>query len=110
MVAVDPPAELWACLDEDPQKAKQPLVPCDQPHQYEETGILASLTDLYKYPSPAELTAAAKRQCTYHLPEEAGDVAVTARWDPRSVLREGDEIAGACFMFNKNGQPLPPGP
>ena len=45
---------------------------------------------------------------TYGLPEEARDVAVTARWDP--TLQEGNQIAGACFMFNKNGQPLPPGP
>ena len=108
MVAVNPPAELWACLDENPQKAKQPLVPCDQPHEYEQTGSLSSLTGLDKYPSPAELTAAAKRQCTFHLPEEAGDVAVTARWDP--TLQEGYRVDGACFMFNKNGQPLPPGP
>ena len=108
MVAVNPPAELWACLDENPQKAKQPLVPCDQPHQYEQTGTLSSLPGIDKYPSPAELTNAAKRQCTFDLPEEAGDVAVTARWDP--TLQEGSRVDGACFMFNKNGQPLPPGP
>jgi hypothetical protein len=105
-VAVNPPVNMWTCLDEDPDKAKQPLVPCDQPHQYEETGILSSLEDLDEYPSPAELNAAAKRQCTHHLPADESQVAVTAHWDPRSSWREGDSIAGACFMFNKNGQAL----
>jgi hypothetical protein len=56
------------------------------------------------------IAAAANRQCTYHLPEEAGDVAVTARWDPRATPREGDSIAGACFMFKQERPTLPPRP
>ena len=39
-VAMDPPPELWACLDEHPKKSEQSFVPCDQPHQYEQTGSL----------------------------------------------------------------------
>ena len=67
---MDPPADLWACLDEHPKKSKQPFVPCDQPHQYEQTGTLAHLTALDQYPSPAELEATAQRQCAYALQGE----------------------------------------
>jgi Septum formation len=110
LVAVDPPAELWACLDEHPEKAKQPFVPCDQPHQYEQTGSLAHLAHLEEYPVPAELAATARRQCAYAVSDVAENIAFTAAWDPPSVLKDGDEIAGACFMFDKTGQPLAPRP
>jgi hypothetical protein len=110
-VAKDPRADFWACLDEHPQQQRQqPFVPCDQPHQYEQTGSLALIQNLegvQQYPSPAELEAAAGRQCAYTV-EDRNDVALTAAWDPRAALREGTEIAGACFMFSKDGQPLPP--
>ena len=109
-VAIDPPDELWACLDEHPKRSKQPFVPCDQPHRYEQTGTLAILDDLDEYPQPAELAAAARRQCAYAVHAENGDVSVTARWDPPEVLQGSTSIAGACFMFYKNGQPLPPRP
>ncbi len=111
MVAIDPPADLWACLDEPPQKAKQPFVPCDQPHQYEQTGTLAFL-DLFvdEYPAPAELAAAARRKCADAIPEVGGNIAFTARWDPPSWAKDNSELAGPCFMFNKSGQPLAPRP
>jgi Septum formation len=109
-VAIDPPADLWACLAEHPKKSKQPFVPCDQPHQYEQIGTLAILNYLEEYPAPVELVVAARQQCAYALQGEVGELALTARWDPRSVLRDGAEIAGACFMSNKSGQPLPPRP
>jgi hypothetical protein len=107
-VAEDPPADLWACLDEHPNKAKQPFVPCDQPHQYEQTGTLAFLDNLDHYPSAAELDSTAQRQCAYGIQGEESNVAFTARWDPRSALHDSTEIAGACFMFSKTGEPLPP--
>jgi hypothetical protein len=111
-VAVDPPAELWACFDEHPKKTKQPFVPCDQPHQYEQTGGLAILPlglD-HQYPSPAELAATAQRQCADDLDDEESDVGLTARWDPRWWVREQEQrdVAGSCFMFDKTGQPLAP--
>jgi hypothetical protein len=109
-VAIDPPADFWACLDEDPNTLKQPFVPCDQPHQYEETGTLAFLDELEQYPSPAELEATARRQCAYGVQNLDSNVALTARWDPRSQLRDSASIAGTCFMFNKTGQTLPPRP
>lgn len=108
--AIDPPPDFWACLDEHPKKSKQPFVPCDQPHQYEQTGTLAHLTSLEEYPSPTELAATARRQCAYAFQGEDTNLALTAAWDPRSVLQHSSEIAGACFMSNKTGQPLPPRP
>jgi hypothetical protein len=109
-VAVDPPAELWACLDEHPKKSEQSFVPCDKPHQYEQTGGLANLPGLDQYPSPAELAATAKRQCAYGVQVDDTNITFTAVWDPRSALRENSEIAGACFMFDKTDQPLAPRP
>jgi Septum formation len=110
-VADDPPADLWVCLDEHPKNPKQSFVPCDQPHQYEQTGRLAILENLNQYPSPAELDAAARQQCSRGIQnEEADNVAVTARWDPLSALRDNTSIVGACFLFNETGQPLAPTP
>ncbi len=111
-IAIDPTREVWACLDEDPSKPDQPFVPCDQPHQYEQTGTLAIITGLSgveEYPSPAELDAAAQEQCTPSATDQrGGHTAVMAAWDPKSVLQERTEIAGACFTFNKTGEPLEP--
>jgi hypothetical protein len=107
-VASDPPPDLWTCLDEHPSKAKQPIVPCDQPHRYEQTGTLATITHLDQYPTQDELETTAQRQCAYSAPEVGENVDFTARWDPRSVLRDGIRIDGACFMFDKAGQPLAP--
>jgi hypothetical protein len=105
---LDPPPDLWTCLDERPNKPKQPLVPCDQPHRYEQTGTLATLTHLDQYPPPAELEATAQRQCAFGVPEAGENVGFTARWDPRSALRDGIRIDGACSMFDKAGRPLAP--
>ena len=107
-IALDPPPDLWTCLDERPSKPEQPFVPCDQPHRYEQTGTLATLTHLDQYPPPAELEATAQRQCVLGVPEAGEDVGFTARWDPRSALRDGIRIDGACFMFDKAGRPLAP--
>jgi len=107
-VAVDPPAELWACLDEHPKKSEQSFVPCDQPHQYEQTGTLALLKHLEQYPAAAERDAAAKLQCAYDAQVDDTNITFTAVWDPRWALRESSEIAGACFMLDKTGQPLAP--
>ena len=107
-VASDPPSDLWTCLDEHPRKPKQPIVPCDQPHRYEQTGTLATLSDLDQYPTQDKLEATAQRQCAYGVPEAGEDVDFTARWDPRSALRDGTRIDGACFAFGKAGQPLAP--
>lgn len=114
-IAIDPPDELWACLDKDPSKPDQPFVPCDQPHQYEQTGTLALINGgfdgLDEYPPRAELEAAAHEQCMPAVAgEAAGDTAVTAAWDPKSVFKQGTEIVGACFVFNKSGEPLEPRP
>ncbi len=107
-IADDPPAYMWACLGEHPNKAKQPFVPCDQPHQYEETGGLAVLNDLEKYPSVAELAAAAKQQCAYGHPRR-GRRRPDRTLGPTIGPPGRQTIAGPCFMFNKYGQPLPLG-
>ena len=105
-VAVDPPADFWACLNKDPQKSAQPFVPCDQPHQYEETGTLAILEGLAHYPSPATLAAAGQRQCSQAIHGGNGTIAATAFWDP--AVSENGELAGPCYTFNKTGKPLAP--
>ena len=112
-IALDPPPEVWACLDEDPSNLNQPFVACDQPHQYEQTGTLAlidgGLDGVVEYPSPAELEAAAQEQCKpADTDQDGGHTAVMAAWDPKSVLQERTEIAGACFTFSKTGEPLEP--
>ena len=107
-VASDPPLDLWTCLDEHPRKADQPFVTCDQPHRYEQTGTLATLTHLDQYPTQDELEAAARRQCAHHVLDAAENISFTARWDPRSVLKDGIRIDGACFMFDRSGQSLAP--
>jgi hypothetical protein len=106
--ADDPPAELWACLDQHPRTSDQPFVPCDRPHAYEQTGQLAILDGLATYPKPAELAAQARQQCDGGVPDALeGRVELTAVWDPRSALKEDTSIAGACFMYTKTGRPLP---
>ena len=70
-VAVDPPAELWACLDEHPKKTKQPFVPCDQPHQYEQTGGLAIL--------PVVWTRTLRRLNSPLLPNDSAPTTSTTR-------------------------------
>ena len=107
-VASDPPLDLLTCLDENPSRPEQPFVPCDQPHRYEQTGTLATLTHLDQYPTRDELEATAQRQCADGVPEAGENVGFTARWDPRSALRDGTRIDGACFMFDEAGQPLAP--
>ena len=110
-IAVDPPPAYWACLDDDPDKPRQPFVPCDRPHRYEQTGTLAGLGGLdgvTDYPSHDERDAAAQDQCLQTAEDEAGDIAATAVWDDKSVLEENTEIVGACFIYNTNGDPLPP--
>jgi len=106
-LARDAPGDFWACLDQPPTQTEQPFVPCDQPHSYEQTGKLAILHGLDQYPSATELAAEARRQCRPGVPAGYEDVSVTAGWDPRSVLKDGSSIAGSCFMFNADGQPLP---
>ena len=73
--------------------------------------IDGGLDGLDEYPSPAELKKAAHEQC---MPADTGqaasDTAVTAAWDPKSAFKQDTEIAGACFMYNKTGQPLDPRP
>jgi len=105
-VAVDPPPDSWACLNKNPENSEQPFVPCDEQHQYEETGTLAILDGLDRYPSPARLAAAAQRQCSQAVHGGDGGITVTARWDP-AVPKVGG-LAGVCFMFNKSGEPLAP--
>ena len=106
-LANDPPDDFWACLDQQPATSGQPFVPCDEPHSYEQTGTLAILPGLDRYPAAAELAAEARRQCRLGVPAGYEDVSVTAQWDPRDTLEATSTLAGPCFMFNADGQPLP---
>ena len=108
LIADDPPLELWACLDQHPAKVDQPLVPCDQPHAYEQTGRLAVLEDLNAYPAAARLKAEARTQCVDGVPNEyKGNINVVARWDPPGGFEKGADIVGACFMALRDGAPFP---
>jgi hypothetical protein len=106
-IADAPPADFWACTDKPPARADQPLVRCDRPHNYEQTGTLAILDGVIKYPSAAELTVEARRQCREGVPAGYDDVSVSAAWEPRSTFVEGTGLAGWCFMFHPTGRPLP---
>ena len=108
-VADHPPSEAWACLDQSPTRRKQEFVSCDQPHMYEQTGQLAIVEDLTVYPSRTELEQYARAQCGDGVPTHLkGQVALTAGWDPPAELKQSTLIAGACFMFSKDGRPMPP--
>jgi hypothetical protein len=100
-----PPADFWACLDEPPTQ-EQPFVSCKRPHAYEETGTLALLGDLQRYPSAARLAAEGRRQCRDGVPPGHPQVAVTANWDLPAALQGSTELAGPCYMFDPEGQPL----
>ena len=49
-IADAPPADFWACTDKPPDGADQPFVPCDRPHNYEQTGSLAILDQHHRVP------------------------------------------------------------
>lgn len=108
-VADAPPNEMWTCLNQLPDVLEQPLVPCDRPHSYEETGILALVTGGESYPSPARLQHETS-QCLASLTEEerASGVGVVAHWDGPEGVAPGAEIAGSCFKFHEDGTLLPP--
>lgn len=109
LVADDPPLQLWACLDQHPTMRDQPLVPCDQPHAYEQTGQQAHLDEVKAYPPPARLAAETRSQCAASVPDEYdGNVELSAGWDPPERFQRGTDIYGACFISLKSGEPLPP--
>jgi hypothetical protein len=108
-VAEDPPSQLWACLDLPPSKTDQPLVACDGPHTYEQTGQLAYLSNVYKYPAAGRLMTEARVQCGEGVPDEHdGAVELTASWTPRKSFEPGAELVGACFFSSRDGDLLPP--
>jgi len=106
-LADHPPNDRWACLDQPPATMGQPYVPCDQPHNYEETGTAALLTGLDRYPPAAELAVEGRQQCSETVPDGYEDGSVTAQWDPRAALEGNTALWGICFIFNADGQPLP---
>lgn len=109
LIADDPSPELWACLDQHPTKRDQPLVPCDEPHAYQQTGQQAHLDEVMTYPPPARLAAETRAQCAASVPDEyEGNVELIASWDPPERFQKGTDMYGACFISLKNGEPLPP--
>ena len=106
-IADAPPADFWGCTDKPPAKGDQRFVSCDRPHNYEQTGALATLDGIIGYPSAAERATEAQRQCPDGVPAGYDDVTVDAAWDPRSTHVAGTGLAGWCFMFYPDGRPLP---
>jgi hypothetical protein len=106
-IADDPPAELWACLNQAPSVTDQPFVPCDRPHTYEQTGTSPVIVGAQEYPTKAELDSEALAQCAPAVPDTLAGASVVARWDTRSEFEPYRSIGGVCFMFNADGTPLP---
>ena len=71
---------------------------------------MAILENVERYPSVAELDDGARQQCLFGIDNTDGQLAATAAWDSPSAFRENGYIAGACFIFEKSGQALPPRP
>jgi len=104
----DPAVE--ACLARDPQIHDQLFVSCQKPHMYEETGGVAKLESLDTYPPPSQLRRAST-QCRDGLPakEQTPAFGVTAGWQPPTAFPGYiAELFGACFLYRKDGTPLPP--
>lgn len=108
-VADNPPVAWMACLDQHPRVIAQPFVPCDRPHLFEQTGMLAAIPDVSTYPSPAQLRAE-EDQCLERVTEQeqAAGVGITVSWDPVEGFEPGADIFGACFKHHEDGTPLPP--
>ncbi len=107
-LADEGPVDLWACLDRLPtDTVDEAYVPCDEQHTYEATGTLALLDPDSEYPSVAERAAAVEEQCGPDVPARFRGTELTATWDPESSFVAGDEVAGACFVYNADKTPLP---
>ena len=93
-VADNPPVAWMACSDEHPSVTTQPFVPCDRPHLYEQTGMLAVIPDVSTYPSPAQLRAE-EDQCLERVTEQeqAAGVGITVMWDPQEEFKSGADIS-----------------
>ncbi|GAA1975465.1 hypothetical protein GCM10009798_40920 [Nocardioides panacihumi] len=102
----NPAPEFWACLAQPPTK-DQPFVRCDRPHAYEQSGTIASLASLASYPSAAELRAEANAECGPAVPASLAGADVTAVWQSKEDFYQG-RVDGVCFMYHRNGDPLPP--
>ena len=106
-VADERPEEFWVCLDQPVDVLQQPLVPCDRPHAYEETGTLAVIAGANEYPDQDVRDEAAQDQCTRAVPDRLPDVAVVAVWEPPRTFDPYQGLVGVCVMFDPTGQPLP---
>lgn len=98
--------DLWGCLDRDPASPdQQAFVDCDRPHVYEATGDLVFVNGPVERPTAAEKREATGR-CRDFLDAEDQGLAVVVQWDrPGEVV---PDIAGSCWVFRRDGAPLPP--
>lgn len=99
-------ADFWTCLDQPPAVDDQPLVPCNRPHLYEQTGTLAVISGPQDYPSKAERDRE-EAQCRRAVPARLAGVSVLTVWQPRESFDPYTGLVGICLMFNADGRPLP---
>ena len=99
-------ADLWGCLDGDPaSRQQQSFIDCDRPHVYEATGDLVFVNGPVEHPTAAQAREATDR-CRAFMDAEDQRLAVVVQWDlPDEVV---PDIAGSCWMYRRDGTPLPP--
>lgn len=107
-LADDPPADYWACLDGRPT-IDEPLVPCDAPHAYEQTGRLALLSRLDEYPTKQQREIATV-QCEAGIPPRLKGSAVYVVWDDPDDFEPNGDVAGVCLVHDPDGGSLPARP
>jgi len=111
-VALDSPADLWACTLRSPLKwTRQTWHECDVEHAFEATGTLARLEGLSRYPSRAQRDRQGTHLCRRELTADQRSRGLTAlaAWDPPSGLADGT-LVGICWAHMRDGRPLPPRP
>ena len=109
-LANDIPDDFWACLEQPPTEPGQPFVPCDQPHNYEQTGTWPASAGSIEYPAAAELAAEAQRQCRPGVPAELRGCLGHRGMGSPSTLKEGTSI-GRSLLHVQRGRDsrCPPG-
>lgn len=108
--ALHPPADLWACTIANPlARVRLNWHLCGTRHRYEETGTLAELNGLTKYPPRRERHEQGIRQCRNDLSplQQRRGLTASARWDPPAGLSDG-ELVGVCWAYDPSGRLLSP--
>ncbi|MDX6324482.1 MAG: Septum formation, partial [Nocardioidaceae bacterium] len=112
------PLAHWACLGKAPSwHTSQPLVSCQAPHRYEETGRLVMVPAVSSYPT-AKVLARTAPECQ-DSPLLSGRktpaTTTTVQWLTKAQWRNeragpNPEFLGTCWLHRADAAPLPPLP